>query len=355
MASILTIDGKWRAQINSRGVRRSRTFKTKAEATRWAKEFEEEFLAKGIPPSEITFDQLLTEYARKVTPHKRGASAELRRIIALSKEPTFQNLKLSDINKRILQEWIDDKIGSISHVSGRPLKSSTVARYFTVLKAIFNKAVEWEYIEKSPAIGVRCKVVEDHRERVATDEEIEKLKICALWNESEPPRRIMQRVIAAFVFACFTGMRIGEIVAMERSWISGCVINIPRESTKTFHGRSLAVPLRAQQILQQVFKLNLKPKIFGLEPQQHDAIFREIRNMAGLGPVFDSRGHCIKEGLNFHDSRATFCTWAASPGPDGAPRLDVMSLARQTGHRNLRFLMHYYRKRPEEMLDRLNS
>lgn len=354
MASLQKVNGKWRAQVNMQGVRRSRTFKTKAEAARWANEFEKELFSHGSPPVDITFEQLLTEYARKVTPHKRGASAEFRRIKAMLKEPAFQNIRLIDINKRLLQDWIDNKIGSISHISGRPLKSSTVARYFTVLKAIFNKAVDWEYIEKSPAIGVRCKVTEDHRERVASEEEIEKIKLVALWNESEPPRLITQRVAAAFVFACFTGMRIGEIVAMERSWIIGGVIHIPREATKTYHGRSLAVPLRAQRILQQVFKLNLKGRIFGLEPQQHDTIFRNIRNMAGLGPVYDSSGRCIKEGLNFHDSRATFCTWAASPGPDGAPRLDVMSLARQTGHRNLRFLMHYYRKRPEEMLDRLN-
>ena len=355
MASFQKVNNKWRAQINLQGVRRSRTFKTKAEATRWAKEFEKEIFTHGTPPTDISFEQLLTEYARKVTPIKRGGMAELRRIQALCKEPPFQNIKLRDVHRRLIQDWVDSKIGSISQNSHRPIKSSTVARYLTVLKAVFNKAVDWEYIEVSPCRGVRCKVMEDHRERVATEEEIEKIKLVALWNESEPPRLISQRVAAAFVFACFTGMRVGEIIAMERSWIVDSVIHIPREDTKTYHGRSLAVPVRAMKILQQVLKLNNKHRIFGLKPQQHDAIFRHIRNMAGLGPVYDSKGNCIKEGLNFHDSRATFCTWAASPGPDGAPRLDVMSLARQTGHRNLRFLMHYYRKRPEEMLDRLNS
>lgn len=354
MASIKKYGEKWRVQINERGVRRSRTFKTKAEATQWVKYFENTFFKRSFISPDITLDQLFTEYANKVTALKRGNAAELRKINALRKERVFQNLKLVDLTKRHIQDWIDNKIGSYSKQTGRPLKSSTVSRYFELLKAILSKAVDWEYIERSPAYGVRCKVVEDHRERIASDLEIEKIKQAALWSEEEPPTRVCQRIAAAFVFACFTGMRIGEIVAMERSWIGENVIHIPREVTKTFHGRSIAVPLRAQNILKRVLSLKLKPKVFGLKAQQHDANFRKLRNMAGLGPVYDTRGHLVEEGLNFHDSRATFCTWAASPGPDGAPRLDVMSLARQTGHRNLKFLMHYYRKRPEEMLDRLN-
>jgi hypothetical protein len=59
MASFQKVNNKWRAQINLQGVRRSRTFKTKAEATRWAKEFEKEFFTHGTPPTDISFEQLL--------------------------------------------------------------------------------------------------------------------------------------------------------------------------------------------------------------------------------------------------------------------------------------------------------
>ena len=76
----------------------------------------------------------------------------------------------------------------------------------------------------------------------------------------------------------------------------------------------------------------------------------------GLGPELDSAGRVIREGLNFHDSRATFATWAASPDPKtGVPRLDLLSLARQPGHKNLKMLQRYYRPKSEDIAKRLDS
>lgn len=355
MASYQKINGKWRAYVQINGIRRSRYFRTKAEAVRWTQPLEETIRTKGMIPSETKFAVLLDEYYHRVTFFKRGRPPEFRRIRALQKDPLLGKIELGDLTRSVLQAWVDKKVGSISRRTGRPLKSSSVSRYLTIIKAALKKAVEWEYLDKSPAEGVTCRVVEDHRERIATPEEIELLKQVALWNEDEPPVTMSQRIVAAFIFACYTGMRIGEIVMIERSWIKGDLLTIPREITKTFHGRTVALPDRAIKILNIVLKLRHRPQIFGMKPQNHDALWRKIRNMAGLQARYDSEGREVKESLNFHDSRATFCTWAASPGPDGAPRLDVLSLARQTGHRNLRFLMHYYRRNPKEFLERLNS
>ena len=80
MASIKKYGEKWRVQINERGVRRSRTFKTKAEATQWVKYFENTFFKRSFISPDITLDQLFTEYANKVTALKRGNAAELRKM-----------------------------------------------------------------------------------------------------------------------------------------------------------------------------------------------------------------------------------------------------------------------------------
>lgn len=79
-----------------------------------------------------------------------------------------------------------------------------------------------------------------------------------------------------------------------------------------------------------------------------------MRDKVGLGPVVDSEGRVIKEGLNFHDSRATFAKWAALPDPKtGALRLDVLALARQTRHKNLKMLQRYYRAGAEDIAKRV--
>ena len=340
--------GKWRAQVQVDGVRKSKSFATKADAQIWAKTMEK--AKPTATASKILFKDFLDEYEVKTAKYKKSAHWEIIRLNAFRRHPLLSTLPLNLISKQVLQDWVRERLETV--VNGRKIKSSTVAREMTIFKALFTKAVDWGYLERSPVADITVKVNEQHRERVATEEEIEMLKAIVEWEEDEEPVDIQQRVIAAFIFACYTGMRINEIVKLERSWVTDHVITIPNR-TKTGPGRKVAVPDRAWNILQIVLSMGIEPRPWGLEQGQHDAIFRKTRNRAGLIPTYDSAGYMGQEGLNFHDSRATFCTWAASPGPDGAPRLDVLALARQTGHKNISQLMTYYRKDATELLNRL--
>lgn len=355
MASFQKVKNGWRVYVCVGRNRRSRIFKTKAQAQAWAEQFITSSKQSGVKQCTKVFREVLEEYANKVTFMKRGCKEEFRRINNLKNDLSIAEIRICDFTPEDIENWLRRRIGAISPFTGRPVKSSTVARYYTIIKAVFNRAVAWKYIDASPCDVVMCPIKEDHRERVATEEEIERLKIAAQWSEDEIPYLYCQRVIAAFIFACFTGLRLGEIVELEESWIEGNTIHIPREATKTYHSRTIAVPDRALNILNLVLKANFRPNIFGLEKFQHDATFRRMRRYAGLDAIYDSKGNIVKEGLNFHDSRATFCTWAASPATDGAPRLDVLALARQLGHRNLKSLLPYYRKNPTEMVKRLNG
>lgn len=353
MASVVKYKDKWRVFFFVGNSRKSKSFATKQEANAFIKNIESKEFAKSFS-SGMTYGELLEEYKTKETPKKRGASEEIRRINALQKE-MLASITLQALSTDVLQNWIDTKKKQISVQTGRKIKSSSVARYLTLIKATLTYAVKVKLLDSSPATDVHCQVEEDARERIATEEEIETLKYVVQWQENEPPINVSQRLIAAFIFACYTGMRIGEIEKLERSWVHENVIRIPKESTKTFHSRTVAVPNRAKEILDLVMGLNLGDRVFGLKEKQHDGLFRKIRNKAGLEAVYDSKGREVKQSLNFHDSRATFCTWAASPGADGAPRLDVLALAKQTGHRNLKMLMRYYRKDASQLLDRLNG
>lgn len=198
-----------------------------------------------------------------------------------------------------------------------------------MLSGFFRWAVDKELIKENPCHSVRRPDNSGLRERIASPQEIEHLKIAAGWEEGTVPRTVTARVCAAFVFACCTGMRSGEIVRIEKEWIRGNTLWIPLEATKTERFRKIALSKRALAILDDVMAMGFSPAIWGVEDAQRDVLFRKIRDRAGLGEVRDSEGRLIEATLHFHDSRATFCTWAASPGPDGAPRLDVMSLVRQ--------------------------
>lgn len=197
----------------------------------------------------------------------------------------------------------------------------------------------------------------EHRERVASEEEQEAIILASGWDGKTPPLNSTQLSALAFIFSCRTGMRAGEILAIEESWIDGNVIHLPAPATKTNSRRDVALSSDAKRLLNLVIetKKSDSPRVFSrLSDTRRDALWRKLRDRAGLNEVRDSAGNVIIEGLNFHDGRATFATWAASPDPEtGAPRLDVLALARQTGHKNLKMLMKYYRASAEDIAKRL--
>lgn len=256
-----------------------------------------------------------------------------------------------------LQKYFDERLKEPSQKYIGTLAPATAHKEIQTLSAAFNLAVKSGLISKNPCIGVVLPKPAEHRERTASDEDIEALLVASGWDGKSVPLDKLQLTMAAFLLACKTGMRSGEILRIEEAWIDGAVIHLPHEVTKTDSRRDVALSSEALRIINLVRELGDKPKLFGaLSDATRDALWRKIRDRAGLGPELDSAGRVIREGLNFHDSRATFATWAASPDPKtGAPRLDLLSLARQTGHKNLKMLQRYYRPKSEDIAKRLDS
>ena len=214
-----------------------------------------------------------------------------------------------------------------------------------------------DLLENNPLEGVKWPQAPEHRERVASEEEQEAIILAAGWDGKTPPLNSTQLTALAFILSCRTGMRAGEILAIEKSWIDGNVIHLPAPATKTNSRRDVALSSDAKRLLDLVIqsKNDDSPRVFSrLSDTRRDALWRKLRDRAGLNEIRDSAGNVIIEGLNFHDGRATFATWAASPDPKtGAPRLDVLALARQTGHKNIKMLMKYYRASAEDIAKRL--
>ncbi len=345
--------GSYEVQWYEDKKRKSKTFSTRREAKEFMLMLD---ATKAQKASTILFGTLLEKYRDTETPKKKGARSETLRINRMLKMP-IARIALNKLTKHDFQDLIDERLAAPSPKGGR-LSPSTVIREFTTIYAAINYALERELIEKSPLEGIRLPKSPDHRERVASDEEIEMLKVAAGWDGVSKPTTAVQLVLVAFLLSCKTGMRSGEILATEDSWIDGNIIHLPKEATKTASKRDVALNEDAMKLLQLAIscRVGSSPRVFAfLNPTNRDALWRQLRNRAGLGEVRDSHGNLIKEGLNFHDGRATFATWAASPDPKtGMPRLDVLALARQTGHKDLQMLQRYYRASAAEIAKRLS-
>ncbi len=355
MATIRKLpSGVFQAQVCVNGIRKSKTFPRSSDAKRWAATIVLSVTESGHPDAGRPLRDFIKEHAEHVGrahKHPRHEKAVLGYLLG---DP-LSDIKVSDVTSRDIDAWIARRRTIPSRTTGVLVKDSTIARQKQLLSGMFSGLVRRGIIKENPCSGSEKVADAQPRERTASPEDIERLKIAAQWDEDRPPLNKTQRVCAAFVLSCLTGMRAGEMMRIERAWIHGSAIRLPAEATKTATARTIILCDRAKKILDAVCALGFEPTIWDLEDSARDALWRKIRDQADLRNVYDSQGRLIRQGLTFHDGRATFCTWAASPGPDGAPRMDVMSLSRQTGHKNLKMLMRYYRPRMEDFIERLNK
>jgi len=345
--------GTYSVRWRENGKHRSKNFKTKTEARKFQQLLEADELTKE---SKVTFEQAIDIYEREVTPTKKTQRQELFKLSNLRKLKFAQRL-LRDIHPADIEQYVNERKRTPSLKTGGRIGDSTIIKDVNLISAIFRHAIRLGLADKNPCSEISNRPQEpEHRERVASDYELELIKQASGWDGESAPRNSTQMVVAAFLFACRTGMRLGEIIQLEEAWITDRVIHLPKEATKTGSARDVAMPVEALRILNLVRERDFKPRIFGIASETASAIWRKVRNRAGLGPVTDSQGRLIKEGLNFHDSRATFATWAASPNPKtGVPRLDVLALARQTGHKNIAMLQRYYRPTAADIAKRLDD
>lgn len=354
MASVSKYGNRYRVQYYLDGVKKSKYFDSRQEAKSFAARLD---LAPVQFASKLTFGNLIEEYRDTVTVTKRGFREETIRINRLLRYP-IARIRLTELTTQDIQAFINQR-GREKTKTGEQISPATVIREYCHITGILHYAVRAGYISKSPTVGVKLPKKPEHRERVATEEEIQKLMASVGWDGESAPDNLLQLVILAFVLSCRTGMRAGEILKLETSWIDDRVIHLPKEATKTATRRDVALTREALRLLNLAIEANKTngPRIFsGLSDRNRDALWRKARDRCGLGPVKDSAGRVITEGLNFHDGRATFATWAAGADPKtGAPRLDVLALARQTGHRDLKMLQKYYRASADQIAARLDA
>ena len=343
MATIEKRGKRWRARVRRKGFSASETFRTRREAERWAAEMEARADA-GNGVVRWPFSYALRRYRDEVSKYKDGYRWERLRIDAFLGEPTRSStdrepdplalVPMCDLAPEHFADWRDRRLREVS--------VATVLREWNLLSAICSRAAkEWGWLPKNPMSNVRRPKAPEPRSRRISEEEIERVLLVADWAPGQEPIRVSQRVAAAFLFAIETAMRAGEICALR--W--GDIDELARVSTvraeevgarKT--GRSRKVPLskKAMEIVASFQRQADNNRVFGITSRQLDANWRKIRKAAAI------------EDLHFHDTRAEALTRLSR-------KLDVMKLARMSGHRDLKVLLNtYYREDPADFVDLLD-
>lgn len=133
-------------------------------------------------------------------------------------------------------------------------------------------------------------------------------------------------VFIAFNLAIETAMRVGEICKLRKDDIDleTKVVKIRAETVKTRVGRSVPLSTKAIKLIKRV-PANETELWLGITAKQLDALYRKYRDKTSI------------VGMTFHDTRHEATTRLSK-------KMDVLDLARVTGHRDINELLTYYNR-----------
>jgi len=333
MGSVRKRGDGWRAEVRRQGIYRSKEFRTKQGALTWISEVERDIasLAAHAHGGEKSLGVALDRYSADVSPTKRGARWEAVRLNKLYRDfASVVHKPISEIRASDIADWRDRRLAEVSPAS--------VNREWNLLRSVFSIARrEWGWVQDNPMRDVTRPVATKARSRRVNVQDLEAIYRAAGFADvgSSPPigpRIHAHRVVLAFELAIETGMRAGEIRTLEPEQIDLdrgiCTLLM----TKNGDSRDVPLSMRARELL----RLLQRPEgpLLPMSAGVMDATFRKLKRKAGI------------TDLHFHDSRAEAATRLSK-------KVDVLTLARILGHRDIKSLMTYYRESAEDIAARL--
>jgi len=309
---------RWRAQIRRRGLPDlNRTFRTKGRAEAWALQVE---AGDEHPLGKHTLLEALKRYAEEVSPTKRGGRWETLRLGALEREGIAKR-PMATLDSNVWGRWRDGRLKEVA--------PATVRREMNLLSSLYETARrEWRWVKVNPFRDVRKPPEPPARRRGVLPGEFDKLAE----KLTGPAGR---EVLAGFELGIETGMRAGEMWGLERDQIDLEARVARLTMTKNGDARDVALSPRALEIMAGLLA-DGREMLFTVGNKSRDALFRKSRDAAGI------------VNLHFHDSRAEAVARLSK-------RLNVLELAEQIGHRDLRSLQAYYRQPAAERALRLDD
>ena len=215
---------------------RCKSFDTKQEAEKWARELEAQVDRFGAAPDtrileHTTLNELLERYRIEVSPTKRGATQEIQRIDVL---------KRHDIAHRTMIGLSPQDISSFRDERLRCVAPSTTVRELAILGHVIEVAIrDWGLpLAKNMVKLVRRPVVRNERKRRLEGGEEQRL-LDACDSGKIPFFKTL------LILAIETGMRRREILGLKWSDISHNRRVITRKMTKNGCGREVPLSQRA--------------------------------------------------------------------------------------------------------------
>jgi integrase len=206
---------------------------------------------------------------------------------------------------------------------------NTTATYYSLFKAMLNYAVKYDIINKNPARFVSTPKKQIDREFLVFDE-IKLLK---------STESVFSHISNAFLFSCFTGLRISDVRSLKWSNISSSTLSFTQQKTGII--QRIKISKSAIQILDQQRSITSKSAVFEI-PKSDSNVNKHLREWVKRAG--------ITKHITFHCSRHTFATLCLTSD------IDLYTVSKLLGHTDIKNTQIYAKlidKKKDEAIDKL--
>lgn len=294
-----------------------------ANNIRAKKELEYQSFQNGFVPAHYSKINFVEYFEKMANERDRKNCKVYKNTLNYVKSFTKNYIQVSQIDEK----WIED----FQKYMLRFVSQNSVWVYMNTLKAGINKAYREKLIQINP-----LHYFNQHVKRIETKKEflsIEEIEMLANSECSHP------EVKRAFLFSCFTGLRISDILKLDWEDVKKDKLDFRQKKTKGYE----YIPLSqtAQELLNSqhdnVHSIR-QGKVFELpcETQINVILKKWIKELG------------IAKRITYHNSRHTFATMSLTQG------MDLYTLSQLMGHCNPRVTQVYAKIVDQKKIDAVN-
>jgi len=325
-ATVATISRRkkgWQARIRREGWPQiTRTFRTKGEAERWARDQERRMDAGQWQDQRhsqrTTVAEAIERYISEVSVYHKGAKREADRMRWWARE--LGEYALANVTPADVADVRDRRLETVS--------TTTVRNDLATLSPLFTHArKEWSHPIENPVQAIRWPSPSRHRDRRLDPDEEQ-----ALRDSARSPYHT-----AYLTIALETGMRRGEILAMrwEHVDLGSRVVRLPE--TKNGEARDVPLSPAAAEALQSIPR-QISGKVWPWNSEGAASMWTRWLRRAGV------------EDLRFHDLRHEATSRLVESG-----QFSLTEVAAITGHRTMQMLKRYANHRATDLARRMEN
>jgi len=263
------------------------------------------------------FDELADQYLKWA---ERQRGFKQKRLVVGQLRDRFHRYPLRRFDTRLVEQYQTERLQSGN-------KPGTANRHVTILKHMFNKAVDWDMVEEETLKRVRkAKLLEENNGRLRYLSKDE----CQVLLESCDPH--LRPIV---ICALNTGMRKGEILGLK--WDDVDLVHgfILLSMTKNGERREIPINGSLREVLEELSRGTKE------RPRRIDIpyVFYDARTGSKYGNVQKSFNSALKRAkikdFRFHDLRHCFASHLVMLG------IDLTTVKELLGHKTLTMTLRY--------------